>query len=266
MKWSDMCCAEAHTLLMLHDLGRQHFDLPLERYRLTFDDGLFSHYFYHARLASRSRPLTFFIATAFIRPGPARPVFAERHLEPQPAAAYMRRALIDGDFSCFMTVEEVQHLASRPSVRIGAHSHFHDVILTDVHPRKPRPPSPWRQERFAHVPAGLRQTMSIRSRLAFQGREFGDGRLLPRDEAHWEDDIRRDTELCLNWFARHLNLQPDAYGFPFNEYSPKLIEVLKSFGFREFYAGASVRHPEVIGRTDAEGLLLAGGSRRLVEG
>jgi peptidoglycan/xylan/chitin deacetylase (PgdA/CDA1 family) len=253
-------------LLMLHDLRREHFDLPLERYRLTFDDGLFSHYYYHPLLATHSRPLTFFITTAFIRQGAARPVFAERYLEAQDAAAYMRRALVGSDFSCFMTVEEVQYLAAQPNVRIGAHSHFNDVILTDVHPRKPRPASPWRLERFAQVPAALLKTMSIRSRLAFRGQEFSDGRLVPRAEAQWEDYIKRDTELCLNWFARHLNLQPDAYGFPFNEYSPKLIAVLKTFGFREFCAGSSVRHSVVIGRVDAEDLLAARGTRREAEG
>jgi len=144
-------------------------------------------------------------------------------------------------------------------VRIGAHSHFHDVTLTDVHPKRPRPASPWRLQRFAPVPAALLQTQSIRSRLAFQGHEFRAGRLQPRSEADWEDYIRRDTELCLEWFARHLNRQPHRYGFPFNEYSPKLISILKTYGFREFYAGSSVKHAEVIGRTDVE-VLLAGRS------
>jgi peptidoglycan/xylan/chitin deacetylase (PgdA/CDA1 family) len=244
-------------VLMLHDVGREHFDLPLDRFQLTFDDGLFSHYYYHPLLTRYARPLTFFIPTGFIREGAARPAFTERHLVAQPAAAYMRRALISGDFGSFMTVEEVRELASRPNVRIGAHSHFHDVILTDVRPRKPRPTSPWRLERFAHVSAALLETMSIRSRLAFQGHEFIGGRLVSRSEAQWEDDIKRDTERCLNWFARHLRIQPTAYGFPFNEYSPKLIAILKAFGFKEFCAGSSVKHPEVIARLDAEDLLSA---------
>jgi hypothetical protein len=110
-------------------------------------------------------------------------------------------------------------------------------------------------ERFADVPEALRAGLSIRSRLAFQGHEFRGDRLSRRSEAEWEDYIKRDTELCLGWFMRHLKRVPELYGFPFNEYSSKLISILKSFGFREFYAGSSVKHPEVIGRLDAEGLL-----------
>ena len=242
-------------VLMFHDLRREHFELPLERYRLSFDDGLYSHFYYLPCLERHPQPLTFFITTGFIRPGAARPVFTGRHREHREAAFYMQQALIDGDLSAFMTVEEVRRLAARPNVRIGAHSHFHDVTLTDVHPRKPRPESPWRRRRFAQVPDGLLGGMHIRSRLAFRGHEFAGGALQPRSEADWEDYIRRDTELCLAWFARHLNLRPSLYGFPFNEYSPRLIAMLKSYGFSEFYAGSSVKHAGVIGRTDAEALV-----------
>jgi len=241
-------------VLMFHDLRREHFELPLDRFRLTFDDGLYSHYYYAPCFESHPQVLTFFITTAFIRPGAARRVFSGRYLEYREAAFYAERALLDGDFSAYMTVEEVQRLSARPNVRIGAHSHFHDVTLTDVHPKRPRATSPWRLKRLGSVPADLLGGMSIRSRLAFQGSEFSAGRLRPRSEAEWEDYIRRDTELCLEWFARHLNRQPDLYGFPFNEYSPKLIAILKTYGFREFYAGSSVKHAEVIGRTDVEDL------------
>jgi peptidoglycan/xylan/chitin deacetylase (PgdA/CDA1 family) len=66
--------------------------------------------------------------------------------------------------------------------------------------------------------------------------------------------IRRDTELCLNWFERHRVRVPDAYCFPFNEYSSRLIDVLTSFGFREFYAARSAKDPRLIGRTDIDSL------------
>jgi len=66
--------------------------------------------------------------------------------------------------------------------------------------------------------------------------------------------IRRDTELCLNWFERHRVRVPDAYCFPFNEYSSRLIDVLTSFGFREFYAARSAKDPRLIGRTDIDAL------------
>lgn len=252
-------------VLMLHAVRKEYFQLPLDRFRLTFDDGLFSHYYYFPLLSQHPQLLTFFIATSLIRPGAARPAFAGRYLDCQETAAYSRRAFIQSDFRDFMTLEEVQSLAARPNVTIGAHSHFHDVTLTDVHPKKPRALSPWKPERFADVPAALRSGLSIRSRLAFQGHECRGGHLTRRSETEWEDYIKRDTELCLEWFARHLKRVPELYGFPFNEYSSKLISILKYFGFREFYAGASVKHPEVIGRLDAEDLLKYG-RRQQAEG
>jgi hypothetical protein len=97
--------------------------------------------------------------------------------------------------------------------------------------------------------------MSIRSRLAFQGLEYQNGRLVPRSEHQWIDYIRRDTELCLEWFERHLSRVPDAYCFPFNEYSPPLIAILRSYGFREFYASRFPKDPSLIGRTDIDMLL-----------
>jgi peptidoglycan/xylan/chitin deacetylase (PgdA/CDA1 family) len=260
MPW---CCHEpaaavsgavAMDLLMIHDVRREYFDLPLDRYRLTFDDGLYSQYYYYPLLRGLPEPLTFFITTALIREAPARPQFTGRFLEHMKTGAYSYRAYIEKDLEGFMTLEEVRFLAEQANVRLGAHSHFHDLILTDVHPRKPKPVSPWKSARFKDVPEPLRRGLSIRSRLAFRGFEFHQGRLAPRSESDWMDDIRRDTELCLGWFEKHLGRAPKAYCFPFNEYSPPLIEILRSSGFEEFFASRSPKDPRIIGRTDIDSL------------
>jgi peptidoglycan/xylan/chitin deacetylase (PgdA/CDA1 family) len=241
-------------VLMIHDLRAEYFDLPLDRYRLSFDDGLFSHYYYLPLLTPHPRPLQFFITTSLIQEAPARARFAGRHLTHRTTADYSRRAFIEGRREDFMTTEELRYLADQPGVRIGAHSHFHDVTLTPIAAKKPRPVSAWRQERFAHVPATLRRGLSIRSRLAFAGCEFRAGRLEARSDAEWHDFIRRDTELSLEWFRRHLGLTPAAYCFPFNEYSAPLLAILRSYGFREFYAGSAPKDPSLIPRTDIESL------------
>jgi hypothetical protein len=244
--------------LMIHDLKREYFGLPLGDYRLTFDDGLFSQYYYQPLLADQPGGLTFFVATALVRPGSARPRFAGRHLEHLKSGAYSQRAFVEKRLDDFMTVDEVRFLADQPGVRIEAHSHSHDVILTDVHPRKPKAPSPWKTERFREVPEALRRGLSIRSRLAFQGFDYRDGGLSPRSEARWRDYIREDTERCLEWFRRHLGRVPEAYCFPFNEYSPPLLEILRSYGFREFFASRAPRDPSLIPRLDIERLLEEG--------
>jgi hypothetical protein len=239
---------------MIHDLRKEYFDLPLKQYRLTFDDGLFSQYYYFPLLGGMAEPLTFFIATGLIRKAPARPPFSGRFLEPMKTGVYSFRAHIQKDLEGFMTIEEVRFLAAQPNVRLGAHSHFHDLVLTDVHPRKPKALSPWKSARFKEVPEPLRRGLSIRSRLAFRGFEFHQGRLVPRSEDDWMDYIRRDTELCLGWFEKHLGRAPTAYCFPFNEYSPPLIEMLRSCGFQEFYGSRSPKDPGIIARTDIDSL------------
>jgi hypothetical protein len=240
---------------MIHNLRKEYFDLPLENYRLTFDDGLYSQYYYYPLLRNHSATLTFFIASSLIAEGPARPRYAGRFLEPTETNVHFFGAFIKGDRQGFMTLEEVRFLAQQPRVRLGAHSHFHDLILTDVHPRHPRPVSPWKEARFRDIPQTMRQGLCIRSRLAFQGFDFKDGHLLARAEKEWMDYIRRDTDLCLEWFERHLGQTPTAYCLPFNEYSPPLMEALRSCGFREFYGSRSPKDASIIGRTDIDSLL-----------
>jgi len=244
---------------MIHDLRKEYFDLPLGDYRLTFDDGLFSQYYYHPLLRRHSAPLTFFITTSLIRDAPARPRFSGRFLEPMDTRVYSYRAFIEKNREGFMTLDEVRFLADQPNLRLGAHSHFHDLVLTDVHPRHPRPVSPWKHARVRDVPEPLRRGLSIRSRLAFQGFEFENGRLVQRSERQWMDYIQRDTELCLGWFEKNLGAAPRAYCFPFNEYSPPLIAVLRSYGFQEFYASRAAKDPGIIGRTDIDSLPVGGG-------
>jgi len=97
----EMGAADAHgdvlvDVLMIHDLKKEYFDLPLENYRLTFDDGLYSQYYYYPLLRGHSETLTFFITTSLIREGPVRPQYAGRFLEHGEAGVYFFRAFIEG--------------------------------------------------------------------------------------------------------------------------------------------------------------------------
>ena len=246
--------ASGMKALMIHDLRPEFFDLPLDRYRLTFDDGLYSHYYYYPLLKDHPQPLMVFITTSLIREAPARGRFDGRYLQPQAAAEYSHRAVIEGRRDDLMTTEEIRYLAGRPNIRIGAHSHFHDITLTAVHPKKPRPVSAWKLLRFAHVPESLRRGLCIRSRLAFRGHEFRNQRLVERSMREWEDFVRHDTEQCLEWFHRHLGRAPEAYCFPFNEYSAPLLALLRSYGFRQFYAGSAPKDASLIARMEIESL------------
>lgn len=241
--------------IMMHDVSRAYFDLGLSQYRLTFDDGLFSQYYYYPEFSRLGTPLYYFITTSFIRPGGVRPMFEGRHLAYKKSGLYMYDAFIRDRFDHFMTTEEVRCLARFDDVRIGAHSHLHDVILTRTRPSKAKPASRWKTERFQNLPAGFEQEFALRSRLAFQGYRLENGRAVRRTEKEWEDDIKADTERSLEWFKVNLDLQPDRYCFPFNEYSEKLIAILKTYGFKTFYGARAKGRADIIERADVDRLV-----------
>ncbi len=58
----------------------------------------------------------------------------------------------------------------------------------------------------------------------------------------------------LKWFEKNLGFTPEIYGLPFNEYSDVLIEVLESFGFKEFY-GKSRKLKKINARQDIDKLI-----------
>jgi hypothetical protein len=240
---------------MIHDIRKEYFDLNLDQYRLTFDDGLFSQYYYFPLIKDHPENLNFFITTSFIKPGEARNMFAGRHPSHLKTKDYMYRTFIEGKFDHFMTIEEVQEISKNKKIKIGAHSHLHDVILTRQHPRKRKPLSRWKLERFKNVSKILFEEFSIRSKLAFQGYYFKDDALIRRTEAQWEDHIKYDTELCLRWMEDNLGIRPVLYCFPFNEYNQKLIAILKTYGFKKFFAARPGKNSEVLGRIDIDSLV-----------
>jgi hypothetical protein len=241
--------------LMIHDIRKEYFNLRLNRYRLTFDDGLFSQYYYFPNYSIHPEKINYFIATAFIKPGQARSMFTGEYIAYLKTQKYMFRSINEGKFDHFMTTEELQDLARRPNVNIGVHSHFHAVILTRTHPRKRKPLSAWKLNYFDNLPEIFQRDFSIRSKLAFQGFNCRDAVITRRTVAEWEDYIRYDTERCIQWVEDNLGFTPDRYCFPFNEHNEKLVSILKTFGFKKFFAARPGKDPEVTGRIDIDSLL-----------
>jgi len=241
--------------LMIHDIRKEYFDLDLNRYRLTFDDALFSQYYYFPMLKNHPQKLTYFITTSFIKSGKARNMFAGRYISYLKTKKYGYRTFIERKYDHFMNVAEIQKISKQPNVRIGVHSHFHDVVLTRKHSRKRKPLSRWKAERFEDFPKIADQDFSIRSRLAFQGFDLNSGLLTRRSVAAWEDYIKYDTELCITWVEQNLGFTPDLYCFPFNEHNQQLISILKSFGFKEFFAARPGKSRQVKGRVDIDSLV-----------
>ena len=241
--------------LMIHDIRREYFELDLAQYRLTFDDGLFSQYYYYPLYKNHPEKFTYFISTFFIQPGKARGMYAGQYIPYLKPKKYMYRCFIENIFDQFMKTEELQELAAQSNVQIGVHSHWHDVIPTRTHPRKRKPISKWKLARFNHSSEISSRDLSIRSKMAFQGFHFQQGSFKRRSEAQWEDYIRCDTELCLKWMENNLGITPDMYCFPFNEHNEKIISILKSFGFKKFFAARPGKSSDVRGRVDIDRII-----------
>lgn len=241
--------------LMIHDIHQSYFELDLSPYRLTFDDGLFSQYYYFPLFKNHPAKLTYFIVTSFIKPGKARSMYAGEYIPYLKTKKYGYRTFIEEKFDHFMTLEEIQEISAQPNTRIGVHSHFHDVIPTRTHPRKRKPLSQWKLARFPKLADISAKDLSIRSKLAFQGFNYRDGVIKPRTEAEWEDYIKYDTELAVRWVEENLGFAPDLYCFPFNEHNEKLIAILKTYGFKTFFSARPGKCPEVEGRVDIDSLV-----------
>ena len=239
--------------VMIHDIREEYFKLDLTDCRLTFDDGLFSQFYYYPLLRRQSTAeMVYFIISSCIHPGKYRGMYGGEHIGYQ-KSNYMYKALIEDDYSAFMRLEELQELAGMKDVRLGVHSHFHDVIPTRSHPLKRKRPGRWKLERIGCEESELQPLYAIRSKLAFQGYLYRRGTFVRRSRQAWLDYIKYDTEAALQWFATHLGQIPDIYCFPLNEHNQMLIDILKSFGFRRFYSRRLIPFcEEIICRTDID--------------
>lgn len=236
---------------MIHNIKKEFFNLDLANYQLTFDDGLYSQYYYFSLFEPNHTPRIFFIITGLIQQGKARKVFDGKYLPHLKSRKYMHEAFVEKKFDQFLRLGELEIIADQKDVIIGAHSHFHDIIFTE-HPLKKKL-SQWKLDR---LPLSLQYNdgfpLNRRSKLAYQGFSYSGGNLVKRSMTEWLDYIKYDTESCLEWFEKYLRFQPSIYCFPFNEYTPVLVEILKSYGFRRFYNGKSGDNEQIFSRMDID--------------
>ena len=53
----------------------------------------------------------------------------------------------------------------------------------------------------------------------------------------------------------NLGFTTELYCFPFNEHNEKVISILKTFGFKKFFAARPGDSREIIGRVDIDSLI-----------
>ena len=104
-------------VLMIHKVHDWMFDLPLEDYILTFDDGLYSQYHYYPQFKQFNTEKIYFISSGIVSSGEQSSEFPESQIAHNKAAV--------GNFEDYMTVEQIRELDRDPMVFIGGHGHDH---------------------------------------------------------------------------------------------------------------------------------------------
>ena len=105
------------STLMIHEIREEMFDLPLEDYILTFDDGLYSQYYYFDQLKTIKTEKIFFISTGIVCNGVQSTEF--------PTSAVAHDKAFSGNQEDFLTLDQIKELYNTPGVSIGAHGHSH---------------------------------------------------------------------------------------------------------------------------------------------
>ncbi len=102
---------------MIHTIQDKLLNHRLEDYILTFDDGLYNHFYYYPKIKKLKTEKIFFISTDIICDGKQSKLFINS--EECHKKAYM------GNKENFMTLEQIKYLSEEKNVFIGGHSHFH---------------------------------------------------------------------------------------------------------------------------------------------
>lgn len=105
-------------VLMIHEMRHQFFTLPLENYTLTFDDGLYSQYYYWPQLREIPTEKIFFISSGIVCGN-------ERQSLGFPNSRVAHQKAFDGIFEDYMTVEQIRELMADPLTSVGGHGHNH---------------------------------------------------------------------------------------------------------------------------------------------
>lgn len=104
-------------VLMIHEFNESLFKLDLQNYILTFDDGLFSQFFYYPKIAKIPTEKIFFISTGIICESKQSLSF--------PSCVEAHEKAFSGNKEDYMTKEQIHFLLNQKDVKIGGHSHSH---------------------------------------------------------------------------------------------------------------------------------------------
>lgn len=117
-------------VLMIHEFADWMLELPLERYTLTFDDGLYTQYLHIDELLKIETDKIFFISTGIV--ADENVVQSSEFIQ---CAEAHSRLISTGDLSHYMNWNQIVEIDQHPRCEVGGHSHMHaDVCMKNILP------------------------------------------------------------------------------------------------------------------------------------
>ena len=104
-------------VLMIHEVNELMFELPLAEYTLTFDDGLYSQFYYFNRFKEIPTKKIYFISSGIVCNSLQSTDF--------PTCQEAHKKAFAGNKEDYMTLIQIKELMKDPLVEIGGHSYSH---------------------------------------------------------------------------------------------------------------------------------------------
>jgi peptidoglycan/xylan/chitin deacetylase (PgdA/CDA1 family) len=122
--WVAIQNKEDMKTIVIHEVKKEFFNTPLEKYNLTFDDGLYSQYYYWPLIKKIKTHKIFFIATNLIGNGPKRQQFDGDYKEFLSCYESLATFRKSGNNKNYMRLSELKSMA-KDGAALGGHGHNH---------------------------------------------------------------------------------------------------------------------------------------------
>ena len=112
------------------------------------------------------------------------------------------------------------------------HSYYHDFVYVKGQNDEDRMWRMYKISKDINKMKILNRMYSIHSSLSVKGIDVLNGYLYYRNDTQFEEFIKSDTFMCVNWFKKYFGM-PNKYAYPFFEGSPALDFELFKYGIKK---------------------------------
>ena len=222
-------------IYMIHDIDKWMLNYMSNDNTYSYDDSLFSHYYYIDQISQYSCKLN--ITTNYIQFNKLRTRFTNtnEYLEFETCSEYMSKYTANNK-SMMMNLDELLYIFENyPGVEIVAHSHYHEptILSCGINNKKN-----WKDQHFININPKLNNMLKTKIKFKYGSRlaNIGvDEYINNRNKSDMIDFIHKDTNKMLEWFNKYLNYIPTSYCFPWNQSNDIFINIWKEYGFTTFY-------------------------------